>query len=451
MTGHRPAPPNRRRRPRRRATGALVAGALLSLAAVVVSGAPTGAAPRSTAPRPAPITPAATSAVPHPLTGIPLRPVPVTGAPLPDDASPPVTGWGKLAGEACPTRAADTIVVRVAKDRTLDGTWATYGDGGAEWNGGDSVHAYALGPKELLWTFADSFVGPVTRRGTRNPNAALYHNLFVVQSGDRFHTVIGGVPGLPSSLYGAAISPDVYLSLASLQTGNELQEFLLELLAPPGQQAVQLPLGTLVATYALPSLRLLSVQGLADETAAVQWGAAVIQWAGSTYVYGTTTDGDDKSLYVARVMGTDLDQPWQYWAGTGWSADPSAAAAVASGVSGEVSVTQVDGMFVLVTTPTTTSYSPLILFAMACSPTGPFWPTSIIRASYATGSVGKRYYGVSDVYDYDAIDQPAFNRGSTWLISYDQNVLNYDELARNVAIYRPSYLWVQLGPRPTKA
>lgn len=375
-----------------------------------------------------------------------MRSVVVPGAPLPEDGPAP-TGWQGLDGLSCATRAQDTTVVKVAQDTALDQAWATYGDTGAGWTGGDSVHAYAVGRSEVLWAFADSFLGPIGPGGTRPPTEPLIHSLFVRQSGDRFSTVTGGSAGRPVALVRPHQPHAIYLTLGGLRSGDRLQEFLLEDHTSPSGAVAEEPAGTLLATYALPSLRRLSLQPLAHESATILWGAAVTRIGDHTYVYGATAAGNDKALYVARVEGTDLAGAWQYWDGHGWSADPAAVAAIDTGVSPEVSVTDVDGMIVLVTTPTTSNYSPFIAFGTACSPTGPFRLAAVIRASYATGSVGVRYYGVDDVYVYDAADEPDFNRGSTWLISFDQNVLRYSDLAGNVAIYRPSYLWVQLGPR----
>jgi len=415
-----------------RAAG-VVAAVLVGAAALAACGssAPTSSGP----PLPGASTP-----------GIDLASVPVPGAPTPADPGVAATGWGGLLQLPCAQRAAATSVVSVTHATTFDNTWTAYADTAQGWTGGDSVHAYALGPQQVLWTFADTFLGPIGPHGTRSPSAPLYHNIFVVQQDDRFQTVIGGVPGHLGSLVITSDPYQIFLALASLQTANRLQEFLLNDDIPPHHKLRQVPTGTLLVTYALPSLRRLSVVRLQQETAAIQWGAAVTRWGSDTYVYGASAEGDDKSLYVARVRGTDLAAAWQYWDGRGWSPRAGAAAPIDSAVSAELSVTDVDGMAVLVTTPTGTPYSPFVRFATGCSPVGPFHTIGIVRATYSTGPLGEAKFGVDDSYIYDAMDQPAFNAGSTWLISFDRNVLRYSDLAKSVTVYRPSYLWVRLGP-----
>jgi len=106
---------------------------------------------------------------------------------------------------------------------------------------------------------------------------------------------------------------------------------------------------------------------------------------------------------------------------------------------------------VLVTSPTNVAYSAAIDFDLACSPVGPFRVTKSILATYYTGPLAEPQYGFSDVYVYDAMDQVALNRGATWLVSFDRNVLEYGQLAQNVTVYRPSYLLVRIGRQPVAA
>lgn len=389
---------------------------------------------------------AACGTVPTGSAPVRMAAVSVPGAPLPGSPLPAPTSWQGLDRLPCRTRVADTTAVQVTPDTALDRAFTSYGNTGAGWTGGDSVHAYVTGPRSVVWAFADSFLGPIGPGGTRPPTEPLIHSLFVTQQGNRFRTLTGGAPGRPVALVDGP-PRTIYLSLAGIRTGNRLQELLLQDRTAPSGAVTQVPSGTLVATYSLPGLRRLAVRPLHRETSDILWGAAVTRWGGQVYVYGATAAGDDKALYVAQVQGADLAGPWRYWDGSGWSADPGAAAAVAHGVSAEVSVTDTHGMAVLVTSPTTTPYSPLVAFGLACSPTGPFRLAAVVRATYYTGAVGKPVYKVGDVYAYDALDQADLNRGSTWLISFDQNTLRYSDLAVNDAIYRPGYLWVRLGPR----
>lgn len=352
------------------------------------------------------------------------------------------------AAASCARRAADTTVTGVTRDSSLDDAWTAYGDSDQGWAAGDSVHGYALGSGTTLWTFADTFLGPIGPHGSQSPSKPLYHSVFVLQHDGQFRTIVGGTKAHPASLITTADPYDIYLGLAGLVADHQLQEIFLNDVAGPHTTLFQNPTGTLLGVFSVPSMRLVRVVHLPAVNPDIQWGAAITRVGSYTYIYGATSGGSDKRLYVARVPGTNLLGSWRFWTGSRWSAHQVQLAPIASGVSDEVSVTEYEGMSVLVTTPTTVPYSADIDFDFACSPTGPFHVTKTILASYYTGVLGEAKYGIRDVYVYDAMDQASLNRGSTWLVSFDRNDLLYGLLARNVTVYRPSYLLVKIGPRP---
>jgi len=97
---------------------------------------------------------------------------------------------------------------------------------------------------------------------------------------------------------------------------------------------------------------------------------------------------------------------------------------------------------VLVTTPTTKTYSNRIWFYFGCAPTGPWTLRSDVAATFWVGGEALPRYGISDVYVYDAMDQPALNQGDNWVISYDRNVTSFSTIFANALVYRPGYLKV---------
>ncbi len=358
------------------------------------------------------------------------------------------SGSSTLAGASCRRRVADTTVTHVTKDTALDNAWTAYGDSNQGWAAGDSVHGYRLGSGTTLWTFADTFLGPIGPNGSQSPSKPLYHSTFVIEHDGQFRTIVGGTKAHPASLITTANPYDIYLGLAGLVADHQLQEIFLNDVAGPHTTLYQKPTGTLLGVFSVPSMHLERVVHLPAANRSIQWGAAITRSGAYTYVYGATSGGGDKKLYVARVLGTDLLGSWRFWTGSRWSVHQAHLAPIASGVSDEVSVTEYDGMSVLVTTPTTVAYSAAIDFELACSPTGPFHVSKTILASYYTGAIGEAKYGIRDVYVYDAMDQASLNAGSTWLVSFDRNDLLYGLLARNVTVYRPSYLLVKIVPRP---
>ncbi len=66
-------------------------------------------------------------------------------------------------------------------------------------------------------------------------------------------------------------------------------------------------------TYALPV-----TCGGTSETA--NFGTSLVNSGGNTYIYGVANNGFTGCAYVARVSGTDLTQPWNYYNGSSWQA-----------------------------------------------------------------------------------------------------------------------------------
>jgi hypothetical protein len=63
------------------------------------------------------------------------------------------------------------LSVTVREDSSFNQLFKRCGPG---WTGGDSTYSTALSPTQVLWLFSDTFIGPVTRDGKRNPDAATF-------------------------------------------------------------------------------------------------------------------------------------------------------------------------------------------------------------------------------------------------------------------------------------
>jgi len=59
------------------------------------------------------------------------------------------------------------LSVTVREDNSFNQLFKRCGPG---WTGGDSTYSTALSPTQVLWLFSDTFIGPVTRDGKRNPD-----------------------------------------------------------------------------------------------------------------------------------------------------------------------------------------------------------------------------------------------------------------------------------------
>jgi hypothetical protein len=349
---------------------------------------------------------------------------------------------GLSAAARCTELAKKAFLATVGPDTTLNDEWARYVSTDAGWTDGDSVFAYAIPKLGVLWTFADSYVSGLLANGTRK--SGIFHSLFVLSVGGRFKVLLGGTTGHRTDLLGPRNGPIFYLSLAGIPEGSIFQELFTEERRVGASSLDFVPVRTLVATFALPSLRLIGSAPVAGSIA-IDWGAYVARFGGFTYIYGANDLGIQKNAYVARTSSSNLYDPWSYWDGRGWSPSPAAAAPLLGDVDQEYSVTRFKGLYVLITSDAARAFSNVADIYFGCSPTGPFLERKQFVLSYLVGPVGTKVWGDSGVYVYDALVQPALSGGSTLVLSYDQNSLNFLSTLTFPAIYRPHYLELGLS------
>ncbi|MCL4434372.1 MAG: hypothetical protein M1399_06335 [Actinobacteria bacterium] len=348
--------------------------------------------------------------------------------------------------KSCINNVKSTKVLAVQKDNALASQWSSYANTGVGWTGGDSVHAYSLPSGSILWTFADSFLGPVRSNGSRPYSAPLVHNLFVTQNGGDFHLVVNGTPGHPMPLVVPPNQRNFYLALSGIVIGNQFQEFLMEIHRHRNGGFHWQQAATVIATFSLPGLHLQSMEPVNQPNRSIQWGSYVMRQGRYLYVYGATaTAVKNKKMYVARTLSTTLAGPWEYFDGDGWTRNPHEVMGVVNGVSEQYSVTPLDGVYILITSSVGATFSSNVNVFAGCSPVGPFNLSSSFVASYNVGPLGQSLYHTSKSWVYEAMDQVALNKGAQFLVTYNRNSLDYWNLFDNVNLYRPGYLWVTIG------
>ncbi|WP_202867765.1 DUF4185 domain-containing protein [Kribbella pittospori] len=200
-----------------------------------------------------------------------------------------------------------------------------------------------------------------------------------------------------------------------------------------------------LARFDSKTLKLRSLTPL-PSAANVQWSAWLLSDRDYTYIYGVEDLGSSKYQHVARVRGDDLTaKPWEYWTGSGWSADETASARVLEGVANEHSVTRWHDGYVLVTHDTKELFSKRVLGYFSCSPTGPFVKPVELYQTPETGATGS--YGNANIITYNSHDHPDLRRGNQLLVSYNVNSLDANtDLYADVSIYRPRFVGVTLAP-----
>jgi hypothetical protein len=156
----------------------------------------------------------------------------------------------------------------------------------------------------------------------------------------------------------------------------------------------------------------------------------VLAAGGHTYVYGTEAAGQMKFAHLARVRGTDLTQPWEFWTGSGWSGREAESGRLLSGVGTNYGVRRVGDRYVLVTHENNLLFSADFVAYTADTPTGPFeGPHHLFRAPETdAGHI---------VYDADLHTDLA--RPGRLLVSYNVNDLDDAVSYADATIYRPRF------------
>ncbi|GAA3927012.1 DUF5005 domain-containing protein [Actinoplanes auranticolor] len=340
------------------------------------------------------------------------------------------------AAAAAGPSAAPATSGRIAAD-TLTKMFRSYGDTSGQWLGADRTASVRLPDGRVLWLFSDTFLGRPAPDGSRPASSPLVHNSAIIQDGRTLGaTVHGGTPTVPNSLIPTDKDEEFHWVGDASVSGGGVQ-VLVNRYGRTGAGPLDHQLrGTALAVFDLPGLRAERVEALplGDR---VSWGSEVLPDGNHTYVYGTEPAGTMKFAHIARVAGTDLRKPWEFWTGTGWSPREAESARVLSGVGTNYGVRRMNGQYVLVTHENNLIFSADFVAYTAETPTGPFTgPRYLFRAPETdAGHI---------VYDADL--HPDLARPGKLLMSYNVNNLDDKVAYSDANIYRPRFVEVAWPP-----
>lgn len=331
-----------------------------------------------------------------------------------------------------------TAVAQRSSPNTLTAQFSAYGNSGAGWTGADSTYSTPLPDRRQLFTFSDTFLGPVSPDGTRPRTAPLINNAFVVRDRAGFTTVHGGTPDNPAAVLQSTDPGRWYWFGAGLARRTTHEQIAVEFARTgPGPWDFTW-VGTSLARFAVDRLsEPVDVQPL-PAASRVTWSAWLQQIGSHLYVYGVEDSSASKYLHVARVCGDSLLGAWSYWTGCGWSAKETDSARILRGVANEYSVTPWRGRYLLVTHDTTELFSATIVAYTAATPVGPFTGKTLLYTTPETGAAGS--YANPNVYTYNAHAHPGLSRRSRLVISYNVNSLATDDVYHDATIYRPRFI-----------
>jgi hypothetical protein len=327
-------------------------------------------------------------------------------------------------------------------DAGFNERYAAYGNDNAlvdDWTGGDGTYSVRLPDGRDAWIFSDSFLGEVREDGSRPTDSPFINNSMVLQEGEALiATLYGGTPDQPTALFVPKDESSWYWPQEGMVEGDRLHVFLQEFVRTGPDPWDFEWVDTDVATLSLPDLTLRSVTPVAAGSA-VAYGAAVVQRGAYTYVYGVEDRPSVNHLHLARAPRGDLTGPWEFRTASGWSPDPADTARLLAGVGNGLSVTPIQGRFVLLTMADSDFFGNEIVVRVACLPWGPWGREAHV---YTTPE------NEGGLFSYNAHAHEQFTEGGRLLVSYDVNTFRAQDLWRDVAIYRPRFLAVDLRLAP---
>ncbi|TWD80374.1 uncharacterized protein DUF4185 [Kribbella amoyensis] len=365
---------------------------------------------------------------------------------------PTTEAAGRVHPFAAPAAGQDCATVRTSwkasaqPNAAPESLFNAYSDTGKGWTGADSTYSVPLRGGRTAWIFSDTFLGPVNPDGSRPTTTPFINNSFMVQRGNTLETVTGGTADKPTGLVPPPDNGWYWFGAAGTsKAGRNLDVVALRFERTGTGQWDWRWASNSLARFDSKTLKLQKLIPL-PSSANIQWSAWLLREGAYTYVYGVEDLGSSKYQHVARVRGDDLTAaPWQYWTGSGWSADEKASTRILEGVANEHSVTRWGDGYLLVTHDTTELFSDKVVGYFSCSPTGPFVNQVELYKTPETGASGS--YGDADIITYNSHEHPQLRRGTTLLVSYNVNSLDSNnDLYADVSIYRPRFVGVTLVP-----
>ena len=313
--------------------------------------------------------------------------------------------------------------------------------------GGDIAVTAMSSRGDLLMAFGDPLLDSVTLEQAQ-PVPTTIRNAVVAFADDRVCLVLGphGAAFVPHRLDGVGYWPT---SLVPIDDGSIAM--FLQRVAEVGEGDF-INLGPAIAEVqttddGLPYVEDVSDLGVDDSSRKrIGWGAA--SWRagdGYVYIYGTANPERDLvfgwSLHVARTTPDRLFDigSWEYWTGSGWSADESSATAVIDAVGGvdqTLSVFARDDSWYAVSKRDGYLGRDVVLWTSP-APTGPFAPSTVLASRPSQPEAG--------IFAYAALAHPAlFPEPETMVISVSRNATDPDAITADPTLYRPEFFRVPL-------
>jgi hypothetical protein len=358
-------------------------------------------------------------------------------------ASSPSGSGGAFRVPSMGNDCTPATVPAVRVDGALDSAFAD--QLGPGWVGGDATYSTQLPDGREAFVFSDTLIGTAQPDGTAT-FAGFAHN----------SELYGWLPGLRSNYGGTFTAPQPLIpdsaaggdqwQVAATFVEHGRQLVFVNEFAPTSTDFEQFTgrsgLAVLILRrHGAPSFS--SIVALPSDPT-TQWGNALLQAGGYSYVYGDVTgSGQFSGMKLARVpRGAALQTAaWEYWTGASWVSGESNAVTIATGNDLTGVVPQGDHVgFEAVSIPGSVFTDTALDLSYACSPEGPW---SAPASVYAIPQVE----GLVDQIAYIPTFHPELSRRWDTVISYNVNTIaGYVPLETQIHGYQPHFVLVSSTP-----
>jgi hypothetical protein len=346
--------------------------------------------------------------------------------------------------DSCSAPVPVVASVTVATD--IETAFAALAATGTGWTGGDKVYSNRLPGGRILWTFANTYLGPVTGN-TRPPAAPLLQSAFVLDDGGALTTV------KQSSLLPAEADGAIwYWPADGVVEGDHVDRLFHRYQRTGAAQFEYGVTGNVRARFAIADLVAEPATGEPRIPLRLAWGLSIIPAAqtgdGYTYVFGIEKDVDDKGApqqyaIVARYPGDQMLGAWEYLtASRAWTVAEIDVGRVVAGAVDPYSVQRVGSSYVMISH--SGPLSDTIVARSACQPWGPYSEPVPVYRTPESGDTGTYHNGA--VFTHNSHGHRELSEGNQVLISYNANSFQGGDVLDDVTLFRPRFLRVLFGP-----
>ena len=312
--------------------------------------------------------------------------------------------------------------------------------------GGDGMYSIPLPDGRSLFLMGDSYIGAVSN-GQRSASDRMFRNTYIVYNKGKVSAIYGAggnknasaavPPGFPDEKkwywpgHGFAEGDKCYVFQTLMyQGGDGMWGFKYET--------------THILEYSLPGMELVKTTPIPfNGSEDIHYGMAALKEDDYAYIYAQVDVRNDvnpiSDVLVARATMDNLYSNWEYYTGSGWSTNPSAAVKLEGlasvPVSSQFNVFKLRGKYVLITQNKAFNSGEIYTF-IADTPYGPWRNKQLVFKTYEQNT--------PHLFTYNAMAHPQFEKDGMILISYNVNTEVFAEQFSDVSTYRPRFFWVDI-------